>query len=163
MCFSANAGPRQVPWKLLVARRQAAAAGTQAITAALALKQDVVGALVQQLNQRATASLRRMTLQLGANALGFLLLADLACAFHVSFSDALNSLLAGVDMVASGDLSHRIEIKGRDELSDIGALVERMNLRLSAMDRRRDPRADRAVGSAGGKLGAADPRSGSAR
>ena len=32
-----------------------------------------------------------------------------------------------------GDLSHRIEIPGRDELSEIDDLVERMNLRLSAM------------------------------
>ena len=107
--------------------------GSQAIDAALALKQDVDGGLVKLLEQRDSATVQAMWLQLGATTLGLALLGYLASAFYISFSGALKTLLRGVNKVASGDLSHRIEIRGRDELSEIGSLVERMNQRLSGM------------------------------
>ena len=107
--------------------------GSEAIDAALLLKQAVDSALVQGLAQRASDRVLATGLQMGITAVALALLGYLASAFYVSFSGALNTLLLGVSKVANGDLSHRIEIKGRDELSDIGTLVERMNLRLSAM------------------------------
>ena len=107
--------------------------GSQAVSAALLFKQDVADALLQLLAQRDRDSVRAMWLQLGVTALGLALLGYLASAFYVSFNGALRTLLRGVNKVANGDLSHRICIFGHDELSDIGALVERMNLRLSAM------------------------------
>ena len=105
----------------------------QAVQTALALKQALAGSLLQLLDERAHQTRRAMLVQVGAAALGLPLMVYLATAFYVSFSGALRALLQGVEKVAGGDLSHRIEIRGRDELSEIGGLVERMNLRLSAM------------------------------
>ncbi|WP_395702611.1 methyl-accepting chemotaxis protein [Aquabacterium sp.] len=50
-----------------------------------------------------------------------------------SVGSSLHSLLAGVKAVSGGDLSHKIELPGSDELAQIGAQVEGMNMRLSSL------------------------------
>ncbi|HSW05501.1 methyl-accepting chemotaxis protein [Aquabacterium sp.] len=57
----------------------------------------------------------------------------LALALHASVSSSLHSLKQGVKAVSGGDLSHKIELPGSDELAEIGALVEGMNMRLSSL------------------------------
>jgi len=61
------------------------------------------------------------------------LLAYLALAFYVSFVGALRQLSLGVAAVADGNLAHRFDVSGGDEMADIGKLVERMADRLSVM------------------------------
>ncbi len=108
-------------------------AATAAIGNTRALKTQAMAALQQALAGREASIQRAAALQLGGAVLGMALTAYLALAFYVSFHGALRTLHHGVNAVAQGDLSHRIEIRGGDELSQIGEMVERMNARLSAM------------------------------
>ena len=57
----------------------------------------------------------------------------LAAAYYFSFAGALAALLKGVQQVAGGNIAHRVEIKGKDELAAIGTEVERMSDRLSSL------------------------------
>lgn len=70
---------------------------------------------------------------LGASLTLLALAGYLALGFHASFGKRLAELHDGVKIVSAGDLSHKIEIAGTDELASIGALVEAMNGRLSTM------------------------------
>ena len=104
-----------------------------AVDAALALKTALAESLVRLLDERVQDIQQTLWLRLGSTALALGLLGYLVAAFHLSITGALRTLFDGVTKVADGDLSHSIVIPGHDELSDIGGLVERMNLRLSAM------------------------------
>jgi len=57
----------------------------------------------------------------------------LGLAMYFSLGRSLKILHEGVAAVSGGDLSRKIELPGRDELSTIAALVEAMNARLSGM------------------------------
>jgi len=69
----------------------------------------------------------------GLTLAGIALLLYFTFSFYLSFMGALRALSKGVQRVADGDLSHRIEIRGRDEMARIGEAVEGMSNRLSAM------------------------------
>jgi methyl-accepting chemotaxis protein len=109
------------------------ASATAATAAAQAMKAEVVGTLIGLLEARRQAAWRHLALELPAAVLGLVLLGYLALAFYSSFHGALQALLRGVQAVSEGDLSHTVAIQGRDELADIGRMVEAMNARLSAM------------------------------
>jgi len=85
------------------------------------------------LRERAVQAEARLWLEIGGALLGLGLMTYLALAFYLSFQGALQRLYAGVQAVAQGDLSHKIEIRGKDEMAEIGEMVEAMNVRLSAM------------------------------
>ena len=109
------------------------ALGSEAIAAVEALGGQVDERLVQRLQQRAGARQRQLLLTAGGAGAGMLLLAYFATAFYLSFIGAVRRLSRGMGEVADGDLSHRFHIEGRDELADIGHVVERMADRLSTM------------------------------
>jgi methyl-accepting chemotaxis protein len=68
----------------------------------------------------------------GAGVLVLLaLLAYFVACFHYSHSGALRKLLDGVRGMATGDLSRRIHIRGRDELAEVGVEVDKMARALS--------------------------------
>ena len=104
-----------------------------ALTGGAALKTVVVDTLTATLEQRVAAERRGLLVKMALAVGGVLLLAYLALAFYFSFAGAVRQLHRGVDKVLGGDLSQRIHIEGRDELAEIGAMVERMNERLSAL------------------------------
>ncbi|MEN9889731.1 MAG: hypothetical protein RLY78_26 [Pseudomonadota bacterium] len=112
------------------AHLQQADAAHAAVTA---LRTDVAARLERALVERIAHQRLRLGLQLGVSALGMGLLVYLAAAFFFSFHGALRQLHQGVNAVADGDLTPKVEIPGSDELADIGAMIERMNARLSAM------------------------------
>jgi methyl-accepting chemotaxis protein len=89
--------------------------------------------LIERLDARLLAQKQIVWQHMAAVAIGLGLAAYLGMAFFASFTGALGVLLRGVQQVADGDLSHRIEIRGKDELVDIGDQVERMNGQLSAL------------------------------
>ncbi len=89
--------------------------------------------LATALDARIAQQGRMMVLKIGAASLGMAVIVYLALSFYFSFSGAIRALHRGVDHVASGDLSQRIVVEGRDELAEIGAMVERMNERLSSL------------------------------
>ncbi|MBL0148911.1 MAG: cache domain-containing protein [Ideonella sp.] len=104
-----------------------------AITAAQTVEARLMATLVDRLSARLQQHRRAMALHIGVTVVGLLLVLYLGLAFYVSFSGALRVLLRGMHEVADGDLSHRIEIRGQDELVEIGEQVERMNGQLSAL------------------------------
>ncbi len=94
---------------------------------------EVEGRLVAALEVRIRAQTAALWLQAGLSLGGVLLLCYFATAFYASFTGALNRLSRGMRAVAEGDLSHRFDIHGRDEMAQIGQVVERMAERLSTM------------------------------
>ena len=107
--------------------------GTDTLQAAIAFQKSISAELDQRLAARADRLSRALALQMGASALGLLLLAYLGAAFYASFIGSLRQLQRGVAALADGDMAHKIELKGRDELAVIGHDLERMGQRLSAM------------------------------
>jgi methyl-accepting chemotaxis protein len=109
------------------------AQGSQAIASVLAFGQEVQQRLDDALIARAGQQTRLLALQGAGSLLGVLLLAYFATAFYVSFLGAIGRLRRGMEAVADGNLAHRFDIQGRDEMAEIGAVVERMSERLSTM------------------------------
>ena len=70
---------------------------------------------------------------LGSSLTLFVVAAYLGLAFHASVHGSLRLLQDGVKAVSGGDLSHKIELPGSDELATIGTAVEGMNMRLSSL------------------------------
>jgi methyl-accepting chemotaxis protein len=99
----------------------------------MAFEKQVHSLLVQELTARETRLFNRIWLQLGISALGVAFMVYLGMAFYSSFSSALQSLNDGVTAVADGNLAHKMQIEGRDEMASIGQTVERMSERLSIM------------------------------
>ncbi|MFT3665357.1 methyl-accepting chemotaxis protein [Piscinibacter sp.] len=106
---------------------------SQALGELQRLDREVIAALEASLARRSAAATRAMALELGAALAGLLLTAYLALSFHLSFVGAFKALSTGVRRVAEGNLEHRVDIRGRDELAEVGGMLEAMNARLSAM------------------------------
>ncbi|MES2715104.1 MAG: methyl-accepting chemotaxis protein [Pseudomonadota bacterium] len=62
-----------------------------------------------------------------------LLLAYLLLALHVSFQASLRALRRGTDAMSRGDLAHSTEVRGRDELADIGRSVDATCAQISGL------------------------------
>ncbi|HJV69527.1 methyl-accepting chemotaxis protein [Ideonella sp.] len=107
--------------------------GTEAIGQVMGFKQQVHGRLVGELQARELRLTTQLWLQLGVSALGAGFMLYLGLSFYASFSGALGVLQRSVSAVAAGDLAHKVQIDGRDELADIGRVVERMSEGLSVM------------------------------
>jgi methyl-accepting chemotaxis protein len=107
--------------------------GTAVIAAAGTLNREVLEQLVGELGARADAAWRSLLVQMSLAVVGVSVVAWLGWAFWASFAASLRRLHRGVDAVAGGDLAHTIEIGGRDEMAEIGRLVDRMSDRLSSM------------------------------
>ncbi|MBT9594418.1 MAG: cache domain-containing protein [Vitreoscilla sp.] len=107
--------------------------GTEAIAKLIDFRREINGQLLTELNGRMDRLSRRLWIQLGVSAAGVLLMVYLGAAFYASFSGALTVLKRGVTAVAEGDLAYKVQVQGRDELADIGSVVERMSERLSTM------------------------------
>ena len=108
-------------------------AANEALRQVKAMKRQVVDELLQVLALREQQAQTAMGLQMGLALSSLALVGYFGLSFYISFGSALRALGRGVDAVAQGDLTHKIEIKGRDELADIGRMVEAMNMRMSAM------------------------------
>ena len=109
------------------------AEGSQVLQSVKALNESIIRGLSTELQRREQRLQWQLWIQLGVSAAGLLLMVYLAIAFYASFTGALSALHKGVAAVAGGDLAHRVHILGRDELSDIGNVVEAMGAKLSAM------------------------------
>ncbi|WP_054021531.1 methyl-accepting chemotaxis protein, partial [Piscinibacter sakaiensis] len=106
---------------------------SRALQAVVDFDRQVIGELELQLGARRDASVRLLAIELAVSAGGVALVLYLALSFYFSFRGALGALRKGVAAAGSGDLAHRTEVKGRDELAEIGQMLEAMNGRLSAM------------------------------
>ncbi len=109
------------------------AAGSTAIKAVNTFGHAAGDDLLAALDERAGRQTRQIWLTSGAATLGVLLVVYLSAAFYIAFTGALRHLGKGMNAVAGGDLSHRFEIHGRDEVAEIGQVVERMASQLSGL------------------------------
>jgi methyl-accepting chemotaxis protein len=107
--------------------------GAAALAQAASVSGDVHRRLTQELQNRQIGVERKMTVAATAFAAGLLLLGYLICVFTVSVRGALRQLTQGTLAIANGDLSHRVQVQGRDELAAIGGVVDTMGERLSRM------------------------------
>ncbi len=91
-------------------------------------------ALVLTLAPLAVAAVRAgLWTELALSGAGLAVLAYLALALHGSFAGALRVLQRSVSAVAAGDLAHKSQIDGSDELAEIGRIVEKISEGLSVM------------------------------
>jgi methyl-accepting chemotaxis protein len=119
--------------EVTAAAQSLSAAAIAAMAASDKLSLELAEGLTTRLNARAAQARQRLWFELTLTSLGVLLVAYLGWAFYASFYGSLSALHKGVQQVAAGDLSQRVAIEGRDELADIGSLLEQMSARLSAM------------------------------
>jgi methyl-accepting chemotaxis protein len=105
----------------------------QAITAVKRYADEAQGRLADALVARIEARTAILGIEIVVSAAGVLLVSYFGLAFYLSFVGSVGILRRGVVAAAEGDLSHRFDIRGRDEMAAIGSAVERMSDRLSAM------------------------------
>jgi len=109
------------------------ASGGEAMVAALRLAGDALIALEERLAGRVLAIQKNMAFRVMLALVGLVGLAYFAIAFYFSFIGSLKALQKGSAAIASGALTHPIEVHGRDEVAAIGRHVEFMAMRLSEM------------------------------
>ena len=100
---------------------------------------------VRALGQEATVLLHRILVQRVAHleasmatqaawfAAGVLAMGYLLVSFFVTFQASVRALRRGTDAMARGDLSHRTQVRGRDELAQIGQTVDATCEQLSGL------------------------------
>ncbi len=114
--------------------RTTALPDTSAATDAVrALGLEATGRLQQILAQRVQAQRASMLTQAGLFGAGVLLMGYLIAAFFVSFRASVRALQGGTNAIAQGNLAHRTEVRGRDELAQIGRTVDATCQQLSGM------------------------------
>ena len=97
------------------------------------LHNETLVTLQAELQARQQGIARQMALHGSAFLAGVALLAYLMVAFYASFQGALRVLMRGTEAMARGDLAHRTEVRGRDELARIGHTVDATCARLSGL------------------------------
>ena len=97
------------------------------------LYKEATQALRHEHAQRQQRLRHQILLQATVFGAGVLLLAYLLVALYVTFQASLRVLRRGTDAMARGDLAHRTQVRGRDELAAIGRTVDATCAHLSGM------------------------------
>ncbi len=107
--------------------------GSVAVDQVQAVRRDTAQRLSNELAQRRS----RIDARIASEALGFagglLLLGYLLVCFTTSFRGAVRALRQGTEAIAQGNLAHAVHVEGRDELAEIGHVVDTMSQRLSVL------------------------------
>jgi methyl-accepting chemotaxis protein len=109
------------------------AAGQEALQALARFGDELWVQLDLRLGERIEALQQRLWLQGVAVVVGLLGVFYLGLSFYASFMWSLRQVMGSLVAVAQGDLSRPVRIEGRDELGAVGAELERMSARLSAL------------------------------
>ncbi len=105
--------------------------GTSAVASVVGMQGDLIAHLRADLRLRQGEIVQRVAIEAAAFTLGLLALSYLLTAFTLSFRGSLQSLQRCTEAVAAGDLSQRMAMVGRDEVAEIGQVMDRMTYRLS--------------------------------
>ena len=97
------------------------------------LNQEALSNLHQEVTLRQARLTGDIQLQLVLFVGGSLLLGYLLVSFQVTFLASLRMLRRGTDAMAGGDLAHRTQVRGRDELAAIGHTVDATCAHLSGL------------------------------
>ena len=109
------------------------AAGTQAIDAIGAYHKAVNTEMVRQLREREADLNTSLYLLVAGSALALTMLIYLMLSFNLSFLSDLRQVLLFMQETASGNLRHRVRIRGNDELSDMSHSMDVMVNNISVM------------------------------
>ncbi|MDT7835387.1 methyl-accepting chemotaxis protein [Aquabacterium sp. OR-4] len=109
------------------------AAADAAMADALRVGAEVAQRLDGLLDERAAQARRNALLLCLLCLLALAAVAYLGMALVQSTLQTLSVLDAGMRAVADGDLAHTVDVKGADELAQVGQRVERMSERLSSL------------------------------
>ncbi len=90
-------------------------------------------ALTREIDDRLARTHRAMAGQSIAFVLGMLALGYMLLSIYESFRIALSALLSGARAMAQGDLSSHLRLPGRDEMSELGQVVDQMSEGLSGL------------------------------
>ena len=127
-------------WPAAAAKPAAAAR-----TVAAPMDSGAAGDPVRALGHEAAVLLHRILVQRVAQleasmvtqaawfAAGVLVMGYLLVSFFVTFQASVRALRRGTDAMARGDLSHRTQVRGRDELAQIGQTVDATCEQLSGL------------------------------
>lgn len=94
---------------------------------------DVGTHLTRRLEDRVAALSQQAALRVGLFAATLLVAGYLASCLALSFRGALRALRGSVQALAAGDLAHKTAVRGRDEIAEIGSMLETMSGQLSAL------------------------------
>ena len=100
--------------------------GTRAITALVKLQQHAGQTLISELQARTEALARTRNLSLAGTSACLLLLFYVAFLFNRSTVDVLQEVERAAQAVADGDLTHRLQVDGSDELARMARRIETM-------------------------------------
>lgn len=109
------------------------AAGTASISAVFDFRSQVARRLESILEGRVADAERLLVTKLGFCFLTIGLLTYFLAGFYRASLDSLANLSAAMATVATGDLSVKVEIAGRDEIARTGQTLERMVSQLSEL------------------------------
>ncbi len=108
-------------------------AGRQAMNQ-LSLMTDSTAGLLRNLHLTEQRQVEKRLLLVGGTfALALAAMAYLLTCVALNFQGSVRGLRRAADAIASGDLSHRATVHGRDELADIGTVMDHMSQNLSTM------------------------------
>ena len=109
------------------------ASGTTAIAAAQAYQSAVLGRLEGLLGERKGAAEAQRWMAIGAVFLGLAAMGYLLTSFYLSFVIDFRHVSTVMGETAKGNLRVHVQVRGNDELADLGAQLEGMIGNLSAM------------------------------
>jgi methyl-accepting chemotaxis protein len=109
------------------------AAGTQAISAVAQYHDLVNQTMVRLLLEREQSLNVSLYVMLGVSVLAIALLVYLMLSFNLSFLADLRQVLRFMEETASGNLRHKVRIRGADELSEISHSMDVMVNNISVM------------------------------
>jgi methyl-accepting chemotaxis protein len=107
--------------------------GTEALAQVVAVTVDTSRRLQALLQARQQAAERKLLWACAVVLASLLAVGYLITVFTVNVRGALRELASGAQAIAGGDLSHRIQVHGRDELAAIGHTMDGMAQRLSSL------------------------------
>jgi methyl-accepting chemotaxis protein len=109
------------------------ASGSGAAQGLALVHQDTMLRLNENLQMRMTRIDRKLASIMAVCVTGVGLMIYLLATFTTSFRRSLNSLMDCAEAITAGDLSHNANTEGRDELAQMGRLMDTMSQRLSSM------------------------------
>ncbi|MGE5094175.1 MAG: methyl-accepting chemotaxis protein [Betaproteobacteria bacterium] len=108
-------------------------ASAASMAAALRLNVAALAALDRDVAARASRDRLKQAALLGSVGVSLLLLAYLFVAFWRATQGSIQEAMALAGRIADGDLSHRIDVRTRDEIGELMASLNRMSERMSEL------------------------------
>jgi methyl-accepting chemotaxis protein len=107
--------------------------GTKAIDRVTDYQNSVVRQIGDRLQQRLSGVKRFFWASILGSTLCVLVVLYFLLAFHFGFSMDLRQMINSVQLIAKGDLCHRVRLAGKDELAEMSTAIDAMTMNFSSM------------------------------